>query len=124
MEQQILRVRARLAVARRRSVGRPQYPETLKLEAVQAAAALYGAGFSHLAAARELDLNPVTLTNWERAAASGGEPGTAAMLPVNVVPAVDAVEPPRAEPVVHGPLGVRVEGLDVEGIAELLRRLV
>ena len=36
---------------------------------------------------------------------------------------VEVVAPPKEVLVVHGAHGVRVEGLDVDGVAELLRRL-
>ena len=36
---------------------------------------------------------------------------------------VEVVEARRASLVVHGPSGLRIEGLDIEGIAELVRRL-
>jgi len=36
---------------------------------------------------------------------------------------VAPAEPVKREVVVHGPCGVRIEGLDVEGVAQLVRRL-
>lgn len=124
MEKMIRRVRRQLAVARQRSAGgRPHYPEKLKSKTLTAAATMYEAGYSHLAAARELDINPVTLANWQRRAEELDDAEAAAMLPVDVVAGEQDVlaEPPQV--VVHGPAGVRVEGLDVSGVAELLRRL-
>jgi hypothetical protein len=37
--------------------------------------------------------------------------------------AVEIVAVPSARPVVHGPRGLRIEGLDMDGIVELVRRL-
>jgi predicted transcriptional regulator len=37
--------------------------------------------------------------------------------------AVEIEAQPRAAVVVHGPHGIRVEGLDLDSVAELLRRL-
>jgi len=124
MEKLIRRVRRQLAATRQRSAGgRPYYPEELKTETLTAAATLYEAGYSHLAASRELDINPVTLSNWQRRAEELDDAEAATMLPVDVVTeAEDVVDEPQS-PVVYGPAGVRVEGLDVAGVAELLRRL-
>lgn len=36
---------------------------------------------------------------------------------------VQVIAPTRAEVVVHGPHGLRIEGLDIGGIAQLVRRL-
>jgi transposase-like protein len=120
----IRRVRRQLAAARRRSGGgRPHYPEELKAEVLVAASALYDSGCSHQAVARELDINPVTLSNWQRRAEELDDAEDAMMLPVDVMHDVDDVDGEHRAPVVYGPAGVRVEGLDVAGVAELLRRL-
>lgn len=124
MQKLIRRVRRRLSAARRGSAGgRPHYPDELKSEALKAAAALHDAGYAHAAAARELDINPATLTNWQRRAEEDDGSEAATMLPVEMIPGEQSVtvEPPQI--VVHGPAGVRVEGLDLADVAELLRRL-
>lgn len=122
MEKIVLRIRKQLAAARRRSAGRTQYSHQLKGEVVAVATALQDVGHSRQSVSRELGLNPVTLADWVRKAATVGEETEASMLPVAVVSA-DEVPHDSQHPVVHGPLGVRVEGLDVEGVADLLRRL-
>ncbi len=63
---------------------------------------------TELAAA--LGLPVLTLTRW------ASRERTALFRPVSVVDARSAV-------VVHGPRGLRIEGLDAAGLAELLRRL-
>ena len=123
MEKLVRRIRKQLAAARRRSTGRPRYPRQLKAEVVVAAAGLHDAGYSHQAASRELDLNPVTLMNWIRKAASYGAEDDASMVEVSVVAEGEALTQETPELVVHGPLGTRVKGLDVAAVAELLRRL-
>ena len=64
--------------------------------------------------ARALDMAPQTLA-WTVAAASSAT----ALVPVRIVE--DPVE--RAEVRVHGPRGIVVEGLDVVGVAALIRAL-
>lgn len=122
MEKFVRRIRKQLEAARQRSAGRTQYPSELKAEVVVAAAALQDAGSSRQAASRELGLNPVTLSEWQRKAASEDDGPDASMLPVAVITEREVLHNAQ-HPVVHGPLGVRVEGLDVEGVADLLRRL-
>jgi hypothetical protein len=74
------------------------------------------------AAAERLGLNPGTLYGWLR------QPEVGAFLPVAVVtepPGLIATDPvaPACHPVLVSPGGYRVEGLDVDGLTELLRRL-
>lgn len=63
---------------------------------------------------RELGMRRETLAGW---VAPPAPKETPRFVPVTVV------ETPAGRLVVHGPGGVRVEGLDVAGVAELLRRL-
>lgn len=75
------------------------------------------------AAAEKLGVNPGTLYTWLRQ-----PPAVGSFLPVSVTPVSGALVPigvptPTARPVVVSPDGYRVEGLDLEGVAELLRRL-
>ena len=74
------------------------------------------------ATAEKLGINSATLYNWLR------RPAPAHFLPVAVVAEstelVAALEPaPGSQPVLIAPGGYRVEGLDLEAVAELLRRL-
>ena len=60
----------------------------------------------------ELGVSWRTLSRW-----LAGKKSTPRFQPVQVV------APTKRELVVHGPRGLRIEGIDVEGIAELVRRL-
>lgn len=96
-------------------VGRP-YPEAARRAAVRLAARRVAGGDALDDVALELGLSPVTLRRWQRRPAPA-----ATFVPVELV-ASPAREPARGI-VVHGPRGLRVEGLDVAGVAELVRRL-
>ena len=68
--------------------------------------------------ATRLGVSPTTIMRW--LARRGQEVG---FVKVEVVADVRELVPPQAAPVLHAPGGYRVEGLDVAGLAELLRRL-
>jgi len=73
-------------------------------------------------AARELGMSSWTLSRWgskERRARQ--EQGRATLIPVEVKPASPAAR--EGTLVVHGPGGIRVEGLSVEDAVRLLRGL-
>jgi len=74
------------------------------------------AGTSLAAISRELGVKRHTLVGWT---AAPEVPAAPRFVPVSVV----ADAPAASKVVVHGPGGVRVEGLDLAGVAELLRRL-
>jgi transposase-like protein len=100
--------------ARRR--GR-RVPEALRDAIVEHAAECHAAGMSGAHVARGVGITEWTLIQWRKAYP---QPQRASFLPVAVV------EPPRSVQmplVVHGPAGLRIEGLDLGGIAELIRRL-
>ncbi|HYD41622.1 MAG TPA: hypothetical protein VEB43_12410 [Anaeromyxobacter sp.] len=106
------------AVVRRsgpRGAGR-RYPREARRMAAEYFRRRRAVGAATSAISRELGVKRHTLAAWVAAEAPGGP---ARFVPVSVVP--DAATPARL--VVHGPGGVRVEGLDVAGVAELLRRL-
>ncbi|MEO7034547.1 MAG: hypothetical protein ABI548_11615 [Polyangiaceae bacterium] len=94
----------------RRGRGR-SYPKALRADVVQYALARRAVGIRIQAIGEELGVPWRTVRGW--------------------MPSVRAerfrrieVVVPRAEGVVvHGPHGVRIEGLDLDGVAELLRRL-
>lgn len=88
-------------------------PEELKRDALACWAARKADGASEAAAAAELGIPALTLSRWRRAAAAPR------FLPVVVEPAVAA----SPQLVVRGPCGLLVEGLDLDGLAQLLRRL-
>lgn len=90
-----------------------RYPGTLREAVVEYARAEHREGRSFMRICEELDMSHQTLAYW-RAKASGR------LVPVSVVAAHD--ETTEKDVVVEcGPL--RVRGLDVAGVAELLRRL-
>jgi len=73
-------------------------------------------GATLLAVGGEIGMNWKTLARWvgERKTASRFERVQVAAAPAAIV---------SASLVVHGPRGLRIEGLDVGGVAELVRRL-
>jgi hypothetical protein len=97
--------------------GRP-LPEALRQEALSCWQALRAQGIAGEAAATRLGLGSGTLERW-----SGRSQALAVLAPVTIEaePVIRAT--PASGLVVHAPHGVRVEGLDVAGLAELLKRL-
>lgn len=97
--------------AGRRGAGK-RYPAEVRGQGAAYLAARRAAGVPMSAVLRELGLRRDTLARWvEQAPAARPR-----FVPVSVVEEAAGI-------VVHGPRGVRVEGLDVAGVAELLRRL-
>ena len=99
--------------AGRRGAGR-RYPAEIRRQGAAYLSARRAAGGNVSAVVRELGVRRDTLAGW---ATPAGEAGRPRFVPVALVG--EAAE----RIVVHGPHGVRVEGLDVAGVAELLRRL-
>jgi hypothetical protein len=91
-------------------------PAELKREALEYVAARREQGATEETAAAEINLSALTISRWRRERASSSP----RFLPV-------VIEQPSAEAVrqlvVHGPCGLRVEGLDIDGLAALVRRL-
>ncbi len=108
-------LRSALAVAVRHGVGRA-YPAPLRRAAVAFASAARSRGETVTSIAVTLGLPAITLQRWLRR--DRESPFRAAII-VEPTPAF----PPSSPVVVHAPGGIRVEGLDVAGVAELLRRL-
>ena len=104
----------RVAVRRagRRGAGL-RYPAAVRAQGAAYLAARRAAGATVSAVTRELGIRRHTLQGWARPRAQEAP----RFVPVSVV------EEPAGRIVVHGPGGVRVEGLDVASLAELLRRL-
>jgi transposase len=92
--------------------GRPRYPEALRQRVVAHVRDRRARGASLRQLADELGLAVPTLVRW-----SGPRP---AFRPVVITPASPTAS---GHLVVHGPGGLRVEGLTLEQAAELLRRL-
>lgn len=99
--------------AGRRGPGR-RYPAELRRRGAEYLRARQAGGAPLSAVLRELGMRRETLAGW----AAPAEPkARRRFVPVTVMKA------PAGRIVVHGPGGVRVEGLDVAGVADLLRRL-
>ena len=108
--------RAAVRRAGPRGAGR-RYPSALRRVAVEYFRRRRAAGATLAAISRELGVKRHTLIGWTAA------PEAAAALPRFVPVSVVAETPATSRIIVHGPGGVRVEGLDLAGVAELLRRL-
>ncbi len=107
--------RAAVRRAGPRGAGR-RYPPALRRMAVDYFRRRRAAGTSVEAISRELGVKRHTIVGWTATPEVAAAP---AFLPVHLV----ADAPAASRIVVHGPGGVRVEGLDLAGVAELLRRL-
>lgn len=99
--------------AGRRGRGR-RYPAEVRRRGVEYLRARRAEGAPMSAVLRELGLRRETLEGWDAP--------TPAKVKPRFVP-VSVMEAAAGRIVVHGPGGVRIEGLDVAGIADLLRRL-
>jgi hypothetical protein len=96
------------------------YPKKLRDEAVDYAQERRAQGATWGGIAQELGIGVDSLTKWARTAERS--PAVPAFRQVSLEQEVVASTAGRGL-VVHGPGGVRVEGLDVASLAELLRRL-
>ena len=110
MEERARQFRAQVRQLGPRGPGR-KYPASLRRDAVAYLRARQADGVGVDWAAVELGIRKATLHGWAAAKAVAG------FVPVKVV------ETPVARIAVHCPAGLRVEGLDVAGLADLLRRL-
>ena len=105
----------RTALSKLGEMGRgKRYPRALLEKMLSYTVARRRQGATLLAVGGELGMNWKTLARWvgERRAAPRFE---------RVQVAAPAAAPRTL--VVHGPRGLRIEGLDVDGVAELVRRL-
>ena len=91
------------------------YPKGLLEKLLSYTVARRRQGATLVAVGEEVGMSWKTLARW-----LGGRKPRARFERVEVIRPVAAVERPL---VVHGPRGLRVEGLDVAGVAELLRKL-
>ena len=112
-------LRARLAHFGPRGVGQ-RYPEGFRGEVLDYVAAQRERGIGLPATAHELGLREKTMWGW--LAQSRAETGPAEFREVEVVDGSPPEAVPR-QPVLYAPGGLRIEGLDVVSLAELLRRL-
>ena len=108
-----MRLRAQLANAPRSGPGRG-LPRALRLEVARYAATRSLEGASITVVARELGIPTATLRRWIASASD------------DAFEVVHLVTPPASVPATFsltGPAGVRVEGLDLDALAALLRKL-
>ena len=94
-----------------RGRGRP-YPKGLLEQVLSYTVARRRQGAELLAVGAELGISWKTLQRW-----LGGKRKE------RQFERVEVVAPPTHVLTVHGPRGLRIEGLDVDGVAELVRRL-
>jgi hypothetical protein len=111
MEREAVAFREAVKRAGRRGPGR-RYPADVRRRGAAYLRARQAAGAPLSAVVRELGVRRETLVSW----AAPLEP-TPRFVPVAVIDA------PAGPIVVHGPGGVRIEGLDLATLADLLRRL-
>ena len=109
-------IRRAVAQVTKRGRGHP-YPKSLTAQVVEYARAQRAAGVPIEKIGEELGLPWRTIRRWLSIVRSSD------FRAVEIVERVAPTAPPRAAVVVLAPHGVRVEGLDLDGIAELLRRL-
>ena len=114
------RLRALLANADRSGSGRP-YPLKLRREVVAYVEARRGRGVGRVAAAREIGVSAFSVTRWTAALGHGVRSGFSEVMLAER--SESAVSSETTGMIVHGPCGLRIEGLDVAGVAELWRRL-
>lgn len=114
-EERVERLRGALATAERTGAGRP-YPEALRAAAVDYRRERERQGAAVREVAAELGVSAISLERWSR---RRREHETSFR-------AIELVGDPvrrASEAVVHGPRGLRIEGLTVSQIAELIERL-
>jgi predicted transcriptional regulator len=111
-----LRLQAR-SFSRGKSPRATRYSKAFQVEAIAAARKRRVEGIAVARIARELGLTTQTLTRW-----LGSSP-RAALRPVRVVAASRPVAHTTTKLVLVAPGGFRVEGLDTEALAQILRSL-
>ena len=114
-EERAERLRGALATAERAGAGRP-YPKELRAAAVEHRREREREGAALGEVAAELGVSAITLERWSRKSPERSASFRAIELVGEPVRRASAV-------VVHGPRGLRIEGLTVSEIAELVERL-
>lgn len=98
-----------------------RYPASLRIAALALLRTRQAEGATLAAISRELDIPTKTLSQW--IARDPTPPGaTPGFRPVRIVGRA-AITDPDQQVIVHGPAGLRIEGLDVATLADLLRSL-
>ena len=102
-----------------------RYPPELKDRIRATASRELASGATLWRVARELDLAPQTLERIVAEAPSLSTRSASAIVPVRVIDGARPVPPSveRGPLTVRGPRGIVVEGLDVDGVAALVRAL-
>ena len=116
-EERAERLRGALATAERAGAGRP-YPEVLRVAAVEYRQDREREGAALREVAGELGVSAISLERWSRRSAERETSFRAIELVGEPMRRASAVVV-----VVHGPRGLRIEGLTVVEIAELVERL-
>ncbi len=104
----------RALVGTARAPGSRYYPKEVRTRLLEYAERRGRQGVRAQQVALEVGLKPCTLRSWQ---AGARKPGKRRLRRVEL-----EVPSSRQQAVVHGP-GVRIEGLDVDGVAALLRKL-
>lgn len=114
-EQQVRQLREALETADRAGAGRP-YPESLRRAAVEHHREREREGASVREVAAELGVSDASLMRWSRTEPEIGHGFRAIALVAEPVGRMNGA-------VVHGPRGLRIEGLTVAELVELWERL-
>ena len=117
MTKTIEEVRAAL-VRSKEGLGRP-YPEHIRSTVLALAERQRRAGVGLGSFAAEVGVSATTLRKWKRDAGGGPGAARAAFCEVEIV----APGPRASALVIHGPSGLRIEGVTITDLAELVRRL-
>ena len=117
-----LRLQARRFENRRQPTG-TRYSAAFRAEVVFHARARVRAGVAVSRIARDLGLRPKTLTLWMRGVPVSKLRTVRVERDAQPVPAAATVATAEQRLVVVTPSGVRVEGLDLDGIVQLMRSL-
>lgn len=122
-EEQTAALRAQLATAERSGAGKP-YPDRLRRQVAQYARAALSEGEAIEGVARDLGISAMSIKRW-LVRIGRGDGGSAELRRVEIVPdRREAGTALAAAPlVVHGPGGLRIEGLTVPGLVQLMRAL-
>jgi transposase-like protein len=111
--------RSGVAALHQRGRRRPGYPSDLKALAKQYTELATDAGRTRQQIARSLGIDPNTVRAW-----AGPRKEKKAPQGMRRVEVVETAEPrPKNNLVVRGPNGLTVEGLDINGVVQLLRAL-
>jgi len=103
----------RLGTRRRRR----RLPDTLRRAIVEHAVECHHVGIPWARVATGIGITEWTLSQWRKACSQLQQ---STFLPVAVI---EPPQRPQATPTVYGPAGLRIEGLEFDGIVELIRRL-